>query len=231
MTKALRGFPQRFPVRDDDRRPWRYRTASFVGRWYLHLFSWRRLRIEGVEQIPVEGPLLVACNHLSNLDPFVIGGHFPRTLFALAKREMYVAPPVAWFLAGCNCIPVDRASADRRAMSRALEVLARGGRLLVFVEGTRSRDGVLHRAEPGIGFLARKSGAPILPVAVSGTDSRTQRRGWLRRGEIVVRYGEPFRLDLTGRRDDAVIADEIALRLAGLLPPWRRGVYAASAAP
>lgn len=222
----MKGFPDPFPVRDDDRRPARYRLASFVGRWYLRLFSWRRLRIEGLHNIPADGPLLVASNHLSNLDPMLLGGFFPRTLFALAKREMYVNPAVAWFLGGCNCIPVERAGADRRALSRALHVLRRGGRLLVFVEGTRSRDGRMQRVEPGIGFLARRSGARVLPVAISGTDMHARRSGLLRRRELVLRYGAVFELDLAGRRDDAVIAGEIAARIAALLPPWRRGVYA-----
>jgi 1-acyl-sn-glycerol-3-phosphate acyltransferase len=110
-------------------------------------------------------------------------------------------------------------------VTRALDVLRRGGRLLVFVEGTRSVNGTMQRAEPGIGFLARRSGAPILPVAISGTGRTSGRRGWLRRGEIVLRYGEPFQLDLAGRRDDAVIADEIAVRIAALLPDSQRGVY------
>jgi 1-acyl-sn-glycerol-3-phosphate acyltransferase len=222
MASVVRGFPQRFPVRDDDRRPVRYRTAALLSRLYLRFLSRRRLRIVGAQNVPAHGPLLVACNHTSNLDPMVIGGYFPRTLFAMAKRELYFTPAIAWFLAGCNCIPVDRGGADRRAVTRALEVLRRPGRLLIFVEGTRSRDGTMQRAEPGVGFLARRSGASILPVALS-TDQR--RRGLLRRRQINLRYGEPFGLQLTGRRDDAAIADEIARRIAALLPAAQRGVY------
>jgi 1-acyl-sn-glycerol-3-phosphate acyltransferase len=227
MTSAVKGFPDRFPVRDDDRRPLRYRIASLLSRIYLRLLSRRRLRIVGESNIPADGPLLVACNHTSNLDPMVLGGYFPRTLFAMAKREMYFARPVAWFLAGCNCIPVDRGGADRRAVTRALDVLRRKGRLLIFVEGTRSRDGAMHRAEAGIGFLARRSGATVLPVAVSTTDTvGAPGRALLRRQEIVLRYGVPFDLELSGRRDDPIIADEIAARIAALLPAARRGVYA-----
>lgn len=225
MTSAVKGFPEKFPVRDDDRRPWRYRLAAGLGREYLRLRSWPQLRIEGEQNIPSAGPLLVASNHTSNLDPMLLGAHFPRTLFAMAKREMYANRLFAWFLAGCNCIPVDRGGADRRAVSRALDVLRRGGRLLIFVEGTRSHDGTMHRAEAGIGFLARKSGAPILPLAISGTDRLGPRRGVLRRREIVLSYGEPFTVDIDGPVDDAAVADQVAERVAVLLPPWRRGAY------
>jgi len=226
MSSAVKGFPEKFPVRDDDGRPMRYRIATSLSRLYLRLLSRRRGRIEGEGNIPPGGPLLVACNHTTNLDPMVIGGYFPRTLFVMAKREMFFARPVAWFLAGVNCIPVDRGVADRRAVTLALDVLRRRGRLLMFVEGTRSRDGSMHRAEVGIAFLARRSGAVVLPIAIWPTDgSGAGTEAGHRRREIVMRYGAPFKLDLAGRRDDRVIADEIATRVAALLPASRRGVY------
>jgi 1-acyl-sn-glycerol-3-phosphate acyltransferase len=228
MASAVKGFPRRFPVRDDDRRPLRYRTAALLSRLYLRLLSRRRLRIVGEANIPDGGPLVVASNHTSNLDPMVIGGYFPRTLFAMAKRELYFTPVVAWFLAGCNCIPVDRGAADRRAVTRALAVLRRGGRLLIFVEGTRSRDGTMQRAEAGVGFLVRRSGATVLPVAIS---TGRHRRGLLGRRDVELRYGEPFALDVTGRRDDAGLADQIAARIAVLLPDDQRGMYAQADGP
>jgi 1-acyl-sn-glycerol-3-phosphate acyltransferase len=232
MSSDVKGFPKRFPVRDDDRPPMRYRIAVSLSRLYLRVVPGRRLRIEGAVNVPAEGPLLVASNHTSNLDPMILGGYFPRTLFAMAKREMFFARPVAWFLAGINCIPVDRGAPDRRAVTRALDVLRRRGRLLIFVEGTRSRDGTMHRPEVGIAFLARRSGARVLPVAICHT-SRTgsappgRRRG----GEIVMRYGAPFTIDGTGPRDDRAIADQIGERIAALLPAERRGIYGAALTP
>jgi 1-acyl-sn-glycerol-3-phosphate acyltransferase len=226
MSGEVKGFPKKFPVRDDDRPPIRYQIAVTLSRLYLQLLARRRLRIEGEANIPAEGPLLVACNHTSNLDPMILGGFFPHTLFAMAKREMYFARPVAWFLAGINCIPVDRGAADRRALTLALEVLRRRGRLLIFVEGTRSRDGTMQRPEVGIAFLARRSGAPVLPVAICHSyDKGKGTAGRFRRSQIVLRYGPPFQVDLTDRRDHRMIADEIGERIAALLPAERRGVY------
>lgn len=232
MSSDVKGFPKKFPVRDVDSPPMRYSIAVSLSRLYLRLLRGRRLRIEGSVNVPAEGPLLVACNHTSNLDPMILGGYFPRTLFAMAKREMFFARPVAWFLAGINCIPVERGAPDRRAVTRALEVLRLRGRLLIFVEGTRSRDGTMHRPEVGIAFLARRSGARVLPVAICHTGGiGTAPPGRGRGGEIVVRYGTPFTIDGTGGRDDRAVADEIGERIAALLPAERRGVYGAALTP
>ncbi len=232
MTSDVKGFPKKFPVRDDDRPPMRYRIAVSLSRLYLRLLPGRRLRIEGEANVPADGPLLVASNHTSNLDPMLLGGYFPGTLFAMAKREMFFSRPVAWFLAGINCIPVERGAADRLALTRAVEVLRRRGRLLIFVEGTRSRDGTMHRSEVGIAFLARRSGARVLPVAIwhtggNGAAGRARSRG----REIVMRYGTPFAIDRTSSRDDRAVADQIGERIAALLPAELRGVYGSALTP
>ena len=182
-----------------------------------------------MDRFPADGPLLVVTNHLSNIDPFLFGGFAPGTMFCMAKRELYKHSVLAWILAGCNCFPVDRGTADRGALRTALEVLAKRGRLLIFLEGTRARSPGMKRAEAGVGFLARRSGAGVLPVAVWGTEDALARGHRLpRRVPVTVNVGEPFTPDLAGgtRTDDQAIADSIGRRIAQLLPPEYRGVYA-----
>jgi 1-acyl-sn-glycerol-3-phosphate acyltransferase len=222
------GFPAIFPVRDDGRRPWRYRLAAGFTRLCLHLLFVRRLDFAGTEGVPAEGPLLVASNHISNWDPLIIGSLFPGTLFCMAKRELFRPAPVAWLLAGCNCFPVDRGKADRRALRISLELLRDGRRLLLFIEGHRSRGRGMGPAEAGAGFLVRRTQAPVLPVAIWGTERALGRTGGLlpRRGRIRVRCGRP--VAVSGRSGQE-IADAIAAEVAALLPPRHRGPHGRAA--
>lgn len=180
----------------------------------------RRIIVEGEENIPRDGPLLVVSNHISNVDPLLFGGFFPGTLFAMAKRELFRGRLLGWFFGGCNVFPVDRGGSDRRALRTALDLLAHGRRLLIFVEGHRSRRPGMIPAQPGTGFLARRSPeVPILPVAVWGTE------GLRRRQAVHLRCGAPFHLGAEGREENQAAADEIAARVAALLPPEYRGVH------
>ena len=229
VSEAIRGFPSHFPVRDDGKRPNRYHAVSTGCRVGLRTLFGGELNVEALTQMPTDGPLLVACNHLSNIDPFIFGGYAPGTMFCMAKRELFKIPPVAWVLGGCNCFPVDRGAADRWALRTSLNILRDGGRLLLFVEGTRAATPGMKRAEPGIGFLARKSGVPVLPIAVWGSERALPRNRRLpRRVPIEVAVGKVFTpRTVSGRGADQVIADEIGRRVARLLPPEYRGAYAA----
>jgi 1-acyl-sn-glycerol-3-phosphate acyltransferase len=224
------GFPARFPVRGDGRRPLRYRLAAGSVRLCLRLLFLGRLHLEGADGVPLEGPLLVASNHISNWDPLILGAFFPGTLFAMAKRELFRPSPVAWLLAGCNCFPVDRGNADRRALRISLDLLRARRRLLLFIEGHRSRGRGMGPAEAGAGFLVRRTQAPVLPVAIWGTERALRPAGGLlpRRGRIRVRYGRP--LTVSGRSDQE-IADAIAAEVAALLPSGYRGPSASSVTP
>ena len=212
----------------------RYHVVSWVCRTVLRGFLGRELRVDPPVGFPSKGPLLVVSNHLSNIDPFLFGGYAPGALYCITKRELFNNPISSWIMAGCNCFPVDRGAADRRALRTALDVLSRRGRLLIFLEGTRSATPGMRRAEAGVGFLARRSGASVLPVAIWGSEAALARGHKLpRRVPVRLKYGPVFQLpeqSATGRRDDQAIADLIGRRIAELLPPAYRGVYAAEIA-
>ena len=227
VSERVRGFPTRFPVRDDGKRAMRYRIVSAVSRMALRTVFGSSLDARAMAEIPTSGPLLMACNHLSNIDPFIFGAFGPGAMFCMAKKEPYANSLVAWVLGGCNCFPVDRGAPDRWALRTSLGVLERGGRLLVFVEGTRAARPGMQRAEPGVGFLARKSGAPVLPIAIWGSEralGRDRRRP--RRVPIHVVVGEVFTPQAAGGHGaDQQVADEIGRRVAELMPPEYRGAY------
>jgi len=228
-----RGFPDRFPVRDDGRRPRRYRLVSLVARLGSRAVFGRRLRIEGLEHVPDGGPLLIACNHLSNLDPVLIGGFTPGTNYAMAKRELFANRLLAWVWAGCNCFPVDRGTADRWALRTALNVLEKGGRLILWVEGTRATTPGMKRAEAGVGFLLRRTRVPVLPAAVTGTEAALLKgRRLPRRVAVTLRFGQVFEVDpeALASGDNQAVADLVGERIAALLPPAYRGVYSGVAA-
>jgi len=172
---------------EEDARPLMYRTAGPLGRW-LMTAVWR-LKVTGLSHIPAEGAVIVACNHISNVDPPVMGwAALPvRTLRYLAKMELFRIPGLAWFLRNVGAIALDRGRADVAAVRTALEVLARGRCLLIFPEGTRSQDGRPGRPKGGVGYLAGKSGAPVVPARVVNTDRLLSLR------PIEVRFGDALR--------------------------------------
>ena len=203
-----------------------------------------RLRIEGdLSALPRTGPLIVAGNHASSADPVLIGaflnGILQRPLNWLGKRELVEYPLTGWAFRCAGIHPVDRDAADLEAFRTAMRILEAGQVLAVFPEGTRSRDGGLQKVREGVGMLALRSGAPVLPVAVIDSD-RMWPRGqllprWGRR--VTVRYGKPFSVadelpkEQPGEKRDRRATTEAATRLimtriAELLPPRQRGVYA-----
>lgn len=239
MSPPVPGFPERFPVRHDDRRPWRYRVVAGTARLVLRvLFGRRLIQFSGLEHIPSgPGPLILASNHLSNADPVLYGAYFPLTLFAMAKKELFANRLVAWIWAGCNVFPVDRGAPDRWALRTALDVLRRGGRLVLFVEGTRATQPGMKKAEPGAGFLLRRAAAEghpvaVLPAAVWGTEHALVKGHFLpRRVPLHVRYGPVFTPAIpSGARVDQAVADDVSAHIAALLPPEYRGYYTEAAA-
>jgi glycerol-3-phosphate dehydrogenase (NAD(P)+) len=151
-----------------------------------------RLQRVGREHLPRSGPLLLASNHRSFLDPFVIGTLVRRPVYYMAKRELFEKRWQAWVLNALGAFPVDRGAGDGDAMATAREILARGDCVVVFPEGTRVRPGPLANPRRGVGRLALETGAPVVPVAVIGSDA--VRRGWrIRPRKVRIRVGAPLR--------------------------------------
>jgi glycerol-3-phosphate dehydrogenase (NAD(P)+) len=146
----------------------------------------------GREHIPASGPVIIAANHRSFLDPFVIATMARRPMYYVAKKELFVKRWQGWFLNALGAFPVDRGASDAESIATAEAILARGDIVLIFPEGTRTRPGPLGKAKRGVGRLALETGAPVVPVAVIGTEAI--RRGWrIRPHKVRIRAGRPLR--------------------------------------
>jgi 1-acyl-sn-glycerol-3-phosphate acyltransferase len=161
--------------------------ALFVP-FFLIYFRMQRI---GREHLPRHGALILASNHRSFLDPFVIGTLVRRPVYYMAKRELFEKRWQAWLLNGLGAFPVDRGAGDEAAMDTARAILARGDCVVVFPEGTRIRSRGLASPRRGVGRLALQTGAPVAPIAVFGTDQ--VRRGWrIRPRKVRLRVGAPL---------------------------------------
>jgi 1-acyl-sn-glycerol-3-phosphate acyltransferase len=197
----LSGFRERSLTRGVN--PLLYWTirALFVP-FFLIYFRMQRV---GHEHLPRSGPLLLAANHRSFLDPFVIGTLVKRPVYYMAKRELFEKRLVALLLNGLGAFPVDRGSGDADAMATARAILARGDCVVVFPEGTRVRPGPLGSPRRGIGRLALETGVPVAPVAVIGTED--VRRGWrIRPRKVRLRVGRPLRFPTAGQSSPTLAA-------------------------
>jgi 1-acyl-sn-glycerol-3-phosphate acyltransferase len=157
--------------------------------FFLTYFRMRRI---GREHIPGGGPVIVASNHRSFLDPFVIATMARRPMYYIAKKELFRRRSVAWLLGALGAFPVDRGAGDAEMIKTAKAILARGDIVLMFPEGTRIRPGSLGKPRRGVGRLALETGAPVVPVAVLGTEA--VRHGWrIRPHRVRIRAGRPLR--------------------------------------
>lgn len=128
-----------------------------------------RIEVYGDENIPSQGSYIVASNHRSHLDPPVLNSVFPEPLVFLAKEELF-KPPLGWIIRHMRAIPIRRGAGDVDTLEMTLELLHKGCAVAVFPEGTRAKPGEFLRPKPGIGLLAVKSGVPVVPVLIEGTD-------------------------------------------------------------
>ena len=195
-----------------------------------------RLRSVGAHHVPAAGPVLLVANHLSVLDPPLVGGATDRQLSFLAKAELFSIPLFGRLIRALNARPVRREGADAAALREALRTLAEGRALLVFPEGTRGTDDELRPVKAGAGMLAVLSGAAVVPVYITGSGRAWPRgRRLPRRSEVTVTFGPPLSFAGNGeraRKDRYAEASRVMMaaigelrdRTAGATPdrvPWQ----------
>jgi 1-acyl-sn-glycerol-3-phosphate acyltransferase len=206
-----------------------YRSWQAAAR--LIMYTTARPTVVGTENYPTAGPYIVAINHLHMLDLPTIFAASPHRFGGLAAQhwaDHRVAGPIIRSFA--EVIPVDPRRVDHRAMARALRWLEGGGVLLVAPEGMRAPTGALLPGQPGMAYLALRSGVPIVPVVAYGQERLPSSLKRLRRTTIVVSVGEAVAVPRLGREasaeDVTELTEDVMLRLARMLPPEYRGVYA-----
>jgi 1-acyl-sn-glycerol-3-phosphate acyltransferase len=184
-----------------------------------------RLRLDGRDRVPKQGPVILAVNHRSFMDSIFLPLVIRRRVTFVAKAEYFDDKRMAWFFRGVGQIPIRRegGSASERALASATEVLEQGGVFGIYPEGTRSRDGYLHRGHTGVARLALRTGAPIVPVGMIGTDEIQPTDKKLPRvlRTLEIRFGSPIAIDrYSGREHDRLalrqITDEVMFEIQQL---------------
>ena len=165
-----------------------YRLLQFVlGVFFKLLF---RAEIIGRENVPMAGGIILAANHTSNFDPPLLATFLQRPVSYMAKQELFDVPIFGRAIKGCHAFPVKRGAADRGAIKTALRVIKLGNCLGLFPEGTRSKDGVIHKPEAGIALIAAMTAAPVVPAAIIGTGKIFQEGSYFPKLRVV--YGKPI---------------------------------------
>ncbi|MCA9168236.1 MAG: 1-acyl-sn-glycerol-3-phosphate acyltransferase [Planctomycetales bacterium] len=199
------------------RRPWLQRATYAFSRWAARLVGVAlcRLRCEGREHLPESGPVLVCANHQSYLDPIIVGLACDRRLNYLARQNLFNNRVFGWLIRWYDAIPIERDGMGLSGMKETLRRLKRGEMVLIFPEGTRCSDGKLGPLKPGFCALARRSGAPLLPIAFEGAFEIWPRyRHWPRPAPLAIQFGAPLWPDEIATLDDESLLSELQTRLA-----------------
>ncbi|MDP9752092.1 lysophospholipid acyltransferase family protein [Thermoanaerobacter pentosaceus] len=190
-----------------------YYIAKIIVRTIIKVIF--KIEIKGLENIPKKGPVIICSNHISFLDPPVIGALLNRRIYFMAKEELFKNPFLKLLLGtGLGAFPVKRGTADLSAIKTALTYLKKGKAIGIFPEGTRSKTGQLQKAEPGVAMLAIKGNAPVVPIAIKG------RYGLF--SKIIINIGKPMNFDKYANsrlssQQLFVIGEEIMKEIAKLL--------------
>jgi 1-acyl-sn-glycerol-3-phosphate acyltransferase len=194
---------------------------------------YHRWEVSGAQHVPQQGPAILASNHMSFLDPPLVGAAADREINYLARESLFRFPVVGSILRSVNAVPVDREGGGAAGLRAIFDRLMKGGAIILFPEGTRSPDGTLQKAKSGIGLTVIKSEAPVVPVRVFGTHAAMNRKhSFPRPRKVVVRFGEP--IDFADLRAEAKncskprlkeiyqeVADRIMAAIAELQPQKR----------
>lgn len=207
-----------------------YKTLRSLVRFFMKFIA--EIEIHGLEKLPT-GNMIVAANHLGRLDTAVLFCLIDREDIIMPVAEKYKDHPLYGALGrAANAVWLNRFEADYSALRQILERMKQGGLFVIAPEGTRSKTEALQEGKMGVAFLASKSGYPVVPVALTGTEDRrvVENLKHFRRTKITVTAAEPLYITLPqGKgRDEAMrqATDEIMCRIAALLPEKYRGVYA-----
>ena len=219
----------RFHARSREREPdWVYELVRVITS--LYAYTLLRARPISTDNVPGRGAVILAPNHFSFMDHFLIGCYIRRKVRFMAKSQLF-KPPMQFIYTHGGVFPVRRGARDEEAFITAEQLLAKGAAVVMYCEGGRSRTGkVSEQAKPGIGRLALESGAPVVPIAIHGS---SHIRNWkrLRFPRVTVQYGEPIgweRIEQPTREQQQAVADailtEIRRMYAGLEQHGRRGI-------
>ena len=168
-----------------------------------------RPAVSGQENVPMDGPVIMAANHLSNWDPPFAGTYMPRPVAYMAKEELFKPAICGWIISQLYAFPVKRGAADRAAIKTAIGILKQGLCLGVFPEGHRSKDGKLGKAEAGVSLLAAMSKAPVIPTAIIGTNKIFANGGLLPKLQII--FGEPMFFE--GKHNDKAALEDFSKKI------------------
>lgn len=183
-----------------------------------------------LRQVPMEGPLIITANHTHFLDaPLLYVYMQPRTMVAMAKKQLWDHAVTRFIMHRWKTIPVDRDAMGRETMNACFTVLKNRDILAIAPEGTRSRSGVLQEGKSGVAYIAYREKAPIIPMVTLGFEDRKAYRWPLRRTPLHIAVGPAYRIIDTGSRLSAQgreeLMQEIMMRIAVLLPEEKRGIY------
>jgi 1-acyl-sn-glycerol-3-phosphate acyltransferase len=216
------------PRRPGDEYTFAYEGTRFVAHFLVPLIA--RLRVEDIANVPATGPVLLAPNHFAWADIPLISYSLKRVTHYMAKIELFERPMLGGYIRALGAFPVHRGEGDREALRVAERVLSEGKVVVVFPEGHRSDNHALIPAHPGVALIAMRANAPVVPVAIWGSEDVFHGKYGPWAPTVHIRYGQPMTLGEPGKKrssDDLKRAtDQIMLQIAAMLPEQYRGVYA-----